>query len=132
MPTVDVSFSAPFVDRGGRSRSVPDQAKLDLLAARIAELRGELATLRDELPRLSGDPHHRQLHRIYIVERESLELELSLELNRRRAADPAAEVSIPDEPDPDIAALGQQLNELRIHRRIYDYVAEILDEPAPA
>ena len=131
-PTVDVTFSAPFVDRAGRSRSVPDRTKLDFLAARIAELHDELAALHEELPKLSGDSHHRQLHRIYIVERESLELELSLELNRRRAADPAAEVSIPDDPDPDIAALGQQLNELRIHRRIYDYVAEILDEPAPA
>lgn len=132
VPSVVVDLGAPFVDRGGRSRSVPDQAKLQLLEDRIAELHRELAELQHGLPDLSGDPYHRQLHRIYIVERESLELELSLELNRRRAADPTAEVSIPDEPDPEIAALGQRLNELRIRRRIYDYVAEILDEPAPA
>ena len=56
-----------------------------------------------------------------MVERELLELQLSRELNQRRIATEDV-VAIPDDRDPVIADLGWRLNELRVKRRIYDYV----------
>ena len=92
----------PIEDRGGRSRSLPT-------AQQLAGLDQRISVLEDAL----------------VVERELLELRLSRELNERLLHS-TDEVSIGDDPDPVIAGLGSRLNDLRVKRRIYDYVAQAL------
>lgn len=118
-----------MTDRAGRSRSKPDPETMADLHGRLDELDSKARALREGVEQLDGDERHRRLHAVYVIEREHLELALSLELNQRISDDPDAEVSIPDHVDPTIADLGERLNDLRIRRRIYDYVVEIL---APA
>lgn len=120
-----VIVHTPITDRGGRSRSRPEAEALDALDARIDRLTGELATVHDELVGAVGTSRFRVTHRQYVVERELLELRLSRELNDRLLHS-TDEVSIPDEPDPIIAELGLDLNDLRVKRRIYDYVVQAL------
>ncbi len=113
-------------DRGGRSRSAPDGAAVDASRRRAAQLWDDAAAVRDSLDGLAGDSYRLAVHQALIHERESLELELSAEFNQRRLDDPGADVSLPDHEIPTIADLGRALNERRIYRRIYDYVAELL------
>ena len=84
------------------------------------------ADLRASLEELTDDAYHLALHQVLVSERESRELALSVAFNRLRLEFPETEVSLPDAPLPAIAELGRSLNELRIQRRIYDYVAELL------
>ena len=120
-----VSVLTPLTDRGGRSRSRPDPNELEALGRRISELEVDLEAVIDRLGGATGPDRWIQTHQQYVVERELLELRLSFELNRRRAATDA-EVSIPDEADPEIAELGARLNDLRVKRRIFDYVVQAL------
>ncbi len=120
-----VTVHSPIVDRAGRSRTTPDPVVLEELDARIDDLQGRLATIIEALAHAEGDDHWIQTHQQYVVERELLELRLSRELNQR-LADSDGEVSIPDEADPAIAELGAELNDLRVKRRIYDYVVQAL------
>jgi hypothetical protein len=63
-------------------------------------------------------------HRYYILKREQYEVRLSAQLNRHKLMSPGNAYLYT--PDPEIAELGTQLNQLRIKRRIYDYVVEAL------
>jgi alpha-mannosidase len=123
--TVDVL--TPIVDRGGRSRSTPSEPNMGVLRDRIDELEGELAAAIGEVAEASGSSRWLLTHRQYVIERELLELKLSAELNERLASS-TAEVSIPDDADPVIADLGLRLNDLRIRRRIYDYVVQTVGQ----
>ena len=59
-------------------------------------------------------------HRIYVLQRESLEFQLSHLLNQRKLAqDGALDEEYLYEPDAEIAELGLTLNHLRIKRRIF-------------
>ena len=120
-----VEVLTPIVDRVGPNRSRPDRAVLLELDGRIDQLAGELATVIAGLDDADGNERWIQTHRQYVVERELLELRLSRELNQR-LLDSEGEVSIPDEADPTIAELGVELNDLRVKRRIYDYVVQAL------
>ncbi|NNF56436.1 MAG: hypothetical protein HKN03_18575 [Acidimicrobiales bacterium] len=115
----------PIEDRGGRSRSLPTAEQLAGLDQRILVLEEALAAALSQLATASGNEHHLLTHRQCVVERELLELLLSRELNERLLHS-TDEVSIGDDPDPVIAGLGSQLNDLRVKRRIYDYVAQAL------
>lgn len=121
----EVRILNPTRRRVGESRSRPDPAELAALGDRIESLRSELAVNEVALFDASGDETYRLTHREYVLRREQLELELSLELNERLLRS-TGEVSIPDEIDPEIAKLGWALNELRVKRRIYDYVVQSL------
>ena len=116
-----VDVLTPIGSRVGSSRSRPAAAEMAALGERIAVLEAELLDTNARLGVAVGDDHYRLTHCSSVVERELLELRLSRELNERRAAT-ADEVSIPDDADPVIAQLGWALNELRVKRRIYDYV----------
>ncbi len=113
-------------DRAGRSRSVPDKNVVEALRHRSEQLLADAAGVRDSLEHLTGDPQHLAVHQALVHERESCELALSAAFNQRRLDHPDAEVSLPDAEVEAIAELGRSLNQLRIHRRIYDYVAELL------
>ncbi|MDJ0769697.1 MAG: hypothetical protein QNJ12_12920 [Ilumatobacter sp.] len=122
-PTLEV-HGLPTV-RVGRDRSRPDPAVLAALEARRGELQDQLVHVTGELDRATGEDRYRLTHRQLVLDRERAELELSIELNRRRLATDDI-VSIPDHVDPEIARLGRELNDLRIDRRIYDYVVAML------
>ncbi len=120
-----VTVLSPLEARGGTSRSLPATAELDGLDARIEQLDADLVATVAAIESSHGTERWIATHRQYVVERELLELRLSRELNRRLLAS-RDEVSIPDEPDPVIADLGADLNDLRVKRRIYDYVVQAL------
>ena len=117
-------------DRGGRSRSLPDEHVLEGLRHQIEKLTAQASEVRSSLDSLSGDDYHLAAHQALIYEREAQELTLSVALNQLRLEHPEDEVSLPDEVVPAIAEMGQALNDLRIQRRIYDYVAELLAHQA--
>ena len=125
--TSDVTVLTPIVDRVGPSRSRPSPPRLDELDDRIDSLAERLADVHASLPSVAGTERYIHTHRAYVLERELLELRLSRELNQR-LLDSNDEVSIPDDPDPRIAELGVALNELRIKRRIFDYVVQALGD----
>lgn len=123
-----VDVVAPLERRGGSSRSIPALDELTGLDAKIEQLTVELGEAVAAIDAATGTDRWLATHRQYVIERELLELRLSRELNQR-LRDSVAEVSIPDEADPIIAELGADLNDLRVKRRIYDYVVQAL---APA
>ncbi len=120
-----VDLRTPVPNRVQANRSMPDAGILALLDARIEESSSDLAFSIDEVRSAEGTHRWLATHRQYVIERELLELKLSRELNERLAHS-AGEVSIPDERDPVIASLGEELNDLRVKRRIFDYVAQAL------
>ncbi|MCY4164104.1 MAG: hypothetical protein OXE93_07850 [bacterium] len=113
-------------NRSGRSRSTPNQQIVQHLAKQARKLKEQAHEVRSSLPALSGDAYHLAVHKALIDERECQELELAIALNQLRLDNPDAEVSLPDHPLPNIAEIGQILNDLRIRRRIYDYVVDLL------
>ncbi|MFW2382539.1 MAG: hypothetical protein ACN4GZ_12330 [Acidimicrobiales bacterium] len=118
----------PTHSRVGKSRSKPDPRELVGLRERIEVLESQLADNAATLLDAQDDEVYRLTHKEYVLQREQLELRLSLELNER-LANSTSEVSIPDDADPVIADLGWALNELRVKRRIYDYVVQALPPP---
>ncbi|NNE95870.1 MAG: hypothetical protein HKN24_07565, partial [Acidimicrobiales bacterium] len=120
-----VTVLNPTEVRVGPSRSVPESEVLDALVRRISDLEQKLAENSSERASATGSAAYRLEHLEYVLDRERLELQLSLELNRRLQAS-TDEVSIPDHADPEIADLGWELNELRVKRRIFDYVVQSL------
>ncbi len=100
----------------------------------IAHIEAKMHALEEELEQLEQamdveDERERLVlqHRFYVLMRELHELKLSWLLNQRKLrANKASKEDDLFTPDPDIAALGLQLNDLRIKRRIYDYVVEAI------
>ncbi len=123
-PTVNV-HGLPK-DRAGRSTSLPKEHILQHLREQADALAAKAQTERSSLQSLQGDAYHLGVHRALVYERELQELKLSLALNQLRLDAPDAEVSLPDKPLPAIEQIGKQLNDLRIQRRIYDYVDDLL------
>jgi hypothetical protein len=113
--------------RVGRNKGLPDPDIIRLLEARIAGLQSRLEQVEEQLNGTDGDDRFLLQHRYYVLKREQYELRLSALLNQRKLA---MQGRLDDEylytPDPEIVELGAQLNELRIRRRIYDYVVEVV------
>ena len=111
--------------RVGPSRSKPDPAVLEELECHRQGLAREMEAVQAKLAAASGDDRYRLTHQEVVLAREEAEVALSLELNRRLAQSNDV-VSIPDHIDAEIARLGAHLNDLRVKRRIYDYVVQAL------
>ena len=97
---------------------------LKLLQRSLKDLRRKKQKAEKQLAKLSsgdGLPYHQAKHTIIGLEREMLELELSLLLN---------ELKINEDKDAirqKIAALGEPLNLLRRNRRTYDYILSLFE-----
>jgi len=118
--------------RVGADASQPDAAVLADLAEKAARLAAEakgLDAAMEDAPgtALTDVERLRKQHRSYVVAREAAEARFSLLLNRRRLVEREADRRRAcTEADPEIAALGHELNQLRIKRRIFDYVVAAL------
>lgn len=124
-----VRLLTPPIWRVGDDVSRPDAAILAGLAAKRAALADAARGVEEEIATAATEEERLRLqHRFYVLAREEAELRLSLLLNRRRLAeDAAAHRRSLSTPDPEVAAVGLELNRLRIQRRIFDYVIAALD-----
>ncbi len=113
--------------RVGENKGTPDaqliaeldeKAAISLTAKQQAE--AQLATA-------TGSAKHIAQHQVYVHHREHLEYLLSAHLNRLKAAleDGVTDAYLYD-ADPLVVKIGWELNQLRIKRRIYDYVVAAL------
>lgn len=116
--------------RIGPDEARPDSAVLAELQTRIHRLGAELEVIARRLDAAEGADRLRLQHRSYVLEREQLEYQLSLLLNRRKRAQTDRERYFDDlyMPDPEVAAVGAALNRLRIKRRVYDYVVQAIQQ----
>jgi alpha-mannosidase len=128
MAATPTRLLTPPVWRVGLDVVLPKEEILAGLEDKIAELEAEAAALATQIAAAAdGVARLRLQHRYYVVKRESVELRLSVLLNRRRlAAGGTLDGAALYEPDPEIAAVGLELNQLRIKRRIFDYVIAAL------
>lgn len=111
--------------RVGDNRGLPDPGIIEQLEARIADLELQLAEVEERWRSASESERFQFQHRYYVLKREMYELHLSALLNRRKLAlQGQVNHDYLYALDPEIAELGRQLNELRIKRRIFDYVVE--------
>jgi hypothetical protein len=113
--------------RVGTNKGRPDTAILGELAVRVDEMSVQIAALERESAETTGDNLLRLQHRIYALKRERLEFQLSILLNQRKLEqEDVLSAEYLFEPDPEIAELTLSLNQMRIKRRIFDYVVEAL------
>lgn len=124
--TTEARLLAPPVWRVGENHGLPDTAVMDKLARDIDVLEADIQAVERDLAGATGSARLRLQHRLYVLQREQAEFRLSLLLNRRKLAEQGAlRDAYLYEPDPEIAEVGQQLNALRIKRRIFDYVIQV-------
>ena len=122
-----VQLLTPIAWRVGENAGRPDVAILADLETKMAMLESDAKTVSDQVLVSTGNERLRLQHRYYVLKRESLELQLSLLLNRRKLAEPEAlRHDYLYQPDEEIARVGLELNRLRIKRRIFDYVVATL------
>jgi hypothetical protein len=113
--------------RVGKNTGLPDPEILTLMRKKITELEEQVARTEAQIAKEQGAERLKLQHRYYVLKRESVELKLSLLLNLRKLeAQGAADDEYLFAPDEEIAALGLELNQLRIKRRIFDYVVQAI------
>ncbi len=115
--------------RVGPNQARPDPQIIEQLESQIARLEARLVEVEEELARAHGASRYSLEHTYYVLKRELYELRLSVLLNEGKLA--ASQVPINERPsssNSEVARLGSELNELRIKRRIYDYVIAALPD----
>jgi len=111
--------------RVGENNGLPNPEIIAQLKAKIAQLEVQLAPVEEQLSSMDGNGRYAQQHRCYVLERELYEVRLSALLNQHKLEQQGnLDYDYLYVSDPEIAELGMRLNELRIKRRIYDYVIE--------
>jgi len=98
--------------------AIPEEKVLKQMEDKIKLLEEEKKQLRAKVKTLKGLEYHKAMHRIYSIEREVLELQLSIELNKLKIGGSSREK---------IREIGKKLNEARRKRRTYDYVLEFYE-----
>jgi hypothetical protein len=127
----DVGFlnllTEPAIWRVGPDKSTPDPELIQQLKDKIIRCQEQLAEIMIMVETAMGRERYTLEHQVSILEREQLEYQLSVRLNELELTQPEKERSKRlFTTNQEIAAIGQQLNQARIKRRIYDYVAQIL------
>lgn len=118
--------------RVGENQGLPDPKEIAKLKEKIAKLEVAVEEARTAVTATQdaaadGENPHILQHRVYIHHREMLEYKLSAYLNETKLAmngDVSEQYLY--EPDETVVQIGWELNQLRIKRRIYDYVAAAL------
>jgi hypothetical protein len=113
--------------RVGANHGLPDQATIDLIKEKIDRLGEEIEKIEAEISRASPPDSYSLQHRSYALQRELVEYRLSARLNEiKLARGGRLDYDYLYQPDEEIAALGRALNQLRIKRRIYDYIVQAI------
>jgi hypothetical protein len=113
----------------GQNQGQPDLLVIEELKQKIAQLERKIEAAALQQPLTARERYHWQ-HRMYVLQRELLEYRLSARLNElKRAMEGQLTREYLYEPDEEVAAIGRQLNQLRIKRRIYDYVIQAAPQP---
>jgi alpha-mannosidase len=109
----------------------PQTERLEELRKKIKLFETEQAETRDALVRLDpkGDPlaYHRMRHKVVRLDREILELELSLLLNHLKFH--ALAEKDPERLQDKIRDFGRRTNLARRNRRTYDYILSLFENP---
>lgn len=109
----------------GENQGLPDPLIIQKLKEKIAQLERQVEDITSELPQSSKKERYLLQHRLYVLQREALEYKLSARLNEiKLAMQGRLTFEYLYKPDKEIAAIGKELNQLRIKRRIYDYVIQ--------
>jgi hypothetical protein len=112
--------------RVGDNHGSPDSASMAQLNTYIADCEEQIQQVDARLEQAAGQQRYVLEHQYYVHKRELYEYRLAMRLNQLKLADRGQlSVSYLYEPDPEIAELGFQLNQLRIKRRIFDYVVAL-------
>ena len=91
----------------------------------MAQLEQQIEEISIRKPQAGNPEHYHWQHQIYVLERELLEYRLSARLNEiKLAMQGERSYDYLYRLDEEIAAIGRKLNQLRIQRRIYDYVIQ--------
>ncbi len=125
IPVIDLMAGPTW--RVGENQGLPDAKIIARLKEEIADLERRLEDIAQALEQATEAEQHRLQHKYYIVKRELYEARLSAYLNEEKLARQgklsyAALYQLDDE----VAKLGLELNQMRIKRRIYDYVVDAL------
>ncbi len=134
LPEID---AAPFAEvvtplifpawRVGKNKGRPDPEVLQAIEAKITRHKMQLSQITEQLKGAKEDNLLSLQHRYYVLKRELYELRFSLLLNQRKLAmQGKLDYEYLYALNPEVAELGKQLNELRIKRRIYDYVVKAI------
>jgi alpha-mannosidase len=122
--SVIVSVTGPTW-RVGDNQGLPNREIMEQLNGQIAQLESRLEETEEQLNRATGSDRYFLQHQCYVIERELYELRLSLLLNQLKLAmQGRLSYEYLYRPDDGVARIGLQLNQLRIKRRIYDYVVQ--------
>ncbi|MEM7333260.1 MAG: hypothetical protein AAF490_14315 [Chloroflexota bacterium] len=111
--------------RVGKNQSRPHETALLLLQEKVAELEVEIKQIAAQLADCPDD--YLLQWKTFAYQRERLEYLLSIHLAKLKIQNgDTVPHSYLYEPDPTIVEVGAQLNQLRIKRRIFDYVVAAL------
>jgi alpha-mannosidase len=117
--------------RVGDNRGLPAAAVIEALERLAVHSREQIESAETQLQTATDDERYRWQHKLYVHQREMLEYQLSARLNRLKLAqNGVVSADYLYQPDAQVADIGYQLNQLRIKRRIYDYVVAALAESA--
>lgn len=104
----------------------PSAAILDTLSQKIADIETKLRELEYVLQRPENQTDYVLQHQYYILKRESLEYQLTQYLNRQKLKlSPDEQREARHQVDEQLAQLSIQLNQMRIKRRIFDYIVNV-------
>jgi hypothetical protein len=134
LPVIDSSLANASVTiviwpewRVGENNGKPDTQIIEQLKVKIIQLGTQLAQIEHDLKHAMEDDHYHLQHAYYVLKREAYELRLSVLLSESKlTVAERSNFAYLFTFDPGLARLGLELNELRIKRRIFDYVVEAL------
>ena len=117
-------FNAPAW-RVGSNQGLPDPAIIRQLQAKVTRLEAQIEAAEAKLAQAAGRERYICQRQVYVFQRELLEYRLSARLNEIKLAmrGQVTEAYL-YQPDEEIAVIGRLLNQLRIKRRIYDYIVQ--------
>ena len=107
--------------RVGENQGQPDRKIIEKLKQQIKSEQETLEKVKEAHDAAQGNERHVLQHKIYILDREIHEYLLSVRLNELKLSMTDREQYL-YERDPEVTNIGWKLNQLRIKRRIYDYV----------
>lgn len=114
--------------RVGSNKSEPEAAVIEQLEEHLRHLEGREEEVKAKLSNTSGQEHYILQHQLYIVQREMLETRLTLRLNEiKKSKHEEPERDYLYGQDEEVAQIGRELNQMRIKRRIYDYIVQLKD-----